>query len=137
MNRAFKIAIVFLALWQAAGIAAAATDVDWQVLLETHLDAVPLDSAISADGELVFVLGPKSIRVHDAISGQLMREIPLEAEYDRIHISSGDRLVLSGSKSQQLKVLDVERIFPIEIGDHPIIGPADAPVTIAVFDDYQ
>jgi hypothetical protein len=137
MKQTIRVATMVMAVWLTGfGVGAAAMDVDVQVLQEKQLEATPLDTAISADGKLVFVLSPGEIRVH-APDGQLLRKVPVDTGYDRIQISNGDRLVLTGSENRRLQILELERVFPITIGDHPVLGPADAPVTIAVFDDYQ
>ncbi len=46
-------------------------------------------------------------------------------------------LILSSNSNNQVDMVRIDLINEIEIQGSPFKGKADAPVTIAVFDDYQ
>ena len=49
----------------------------------------------------------------------------------------GETLLLTDTKNKQLSVIRVTPIYKIEIGQSPIMGKADAPVSVFAFIDYQ
>jgi hypothetical protein len=49
----------------------------------------------------------------------------------------GDFLLLADSKANTLEVLNISFVVDIDISGLPFKGPADAPVVVAVFSDYQ
>jgi hypothetical protein len=50
---------------------------------------------------------------------------------------NGDSLLLADSKAKTLEVVGISFVVDIDISGLPFKGPADAPVVIAVFSDYQ
>ena len=112
--------------------------VDWTMIKEIRIEASPLDIATSPDGDTVFVLTPGEILVYSAPEGRVASRIPVEAGFDRIMLSAnGETLALTASSSKLLRLIRIERVFEIDITGLPFDGPENAPVTIAVFDDYQ
>jgi hypothetical protein len=62
----------------------------------------------------------------------------VDKKFDRITYSGkSNTLVLTSSSSERLNIIRVDQIYDIDISGLPFKGPAGAPVTIAVFDDYQ
>ncbi|HBF42692.1 MAG TPA: hypothetical protein DDW42_03520 [Desulfobacteraceae bacterium] len=112
--------------------------VDLSIIKEINLDIQPLDIATSADGEELFVLAPRRLLVYSLNEGKITNTIVLDRDFDRLSFSAKNNIItLTSSKSKTLKIIRVEQIYPIDIYGHPFKGPANAPVTIAVFDDYQ
>jgi hypothetical protein len=112
--------------------------VDLIPLEQTNLGVKPLDVAASPDGKLVFVLAPGEIVVYSIPEKAVTNRIRLTGSFDRVTYSANaDTLILSSSTSGALKTIKVEPVFPIDISNHPFEGPANAPVTLVVFDDYQ
>jgi hypothetical protein len=113
-------------------------EIDWTTLKQINLDGNPTDIATAEDGSLIFVLTPGEILVFSPLKNTIVNRIPVDKEFDRLTYSSrSNMLVLTGGASKTLRMIRVDRIYDIDISDHPIKGPADAAVTIAVFDDYQ
>ena len=128
--------IILTALVPASRIVHA--EVDWTLLKQMDLSAQPLDIAVSTDGKLIFVLTPEEILVYFEPEDRITNRIPIEKGYDKVTYSGRKTaLILTNSSSQKLKIIRVDRIYPIDYSGLPFKGPADAPITIAVFDDYQ
>jgi len=113
-------------------------DIDWTVVKQFDLSSKPMDVAVSDDGRMVFVLTKGEIIVYSPAKNNIFKRIPLDQEFDKIEYSTrGSILVLTSSTLNTLQIIRLDQIFPIDISGLAVKGPADAPVTIAVFDDYQ
>ena len=129
----FFICFFFLILSQNAF-----ADIDWTTIKQFDLSSKPLDVATSDDGRMVFVLTRGEIIVYSPAKNKIFKRIPLDQEFDKIEYSTrGSILVLTSSTLNTLKIIRVDQIYDIDISGLPFKGPANAPVTIAVFDDYQ
>jgi hypothetical protein len=112
--------------------------VDLTSMEDIKLDVQPLDVATSADGKLVFLLAPGKLLVYSVPEKRVTKTLVVDAAFDRISYSEESKLlILTGTTSKRLRIVRVEPIQEIDISGRPFKGPADAPVTIAVFDDYQ
>jgi len=112
--------------------------VEGQVLKELPLSAAPLDVTASADGRWTFILLPGGeVRVYsEAGEPQGSLEVGPRAE----HISSspqGDRLFVTSRGPDELSIVSVDFVYPIDVAGSPVKGPDDAPVVVAVFSDFQ
>jgi len=113
-------------------------DIDWSIIKQIDLNAQPLDIAASADGRLIFVLAEGEILVYSISENKVTNRIPIDKDFDRVTLSDKrNALIISSSSSKKLKMIRVDRIYKIDISGHPFKGPADAPVTIVSFHDYQ
>ncbi len=102
------------------------------------LDAKPIDMATSADGQYTFVLteGGK-VFILDR-NGTLKDTLTVNESVISIGTSpKGDFLLLADSKENTLEVVKISFVVDIDITGLPFKGPADAPVVVAVFSDYQ
>lgn len=102
------------------------------------LDAKPIDMTISADGKYTFILaeGGKILILDSA--GQLKDTLKVSESAVSIGTSpKGDFLLLADSKENTLEVFSISFVVNIDISGLPFKGPADAPVVVAVFSDYQ
>jgi len=129
--------IVFLVVSVGAAGPASA-QIEWKIREQIPLTSAPLDNAVSADGQLLFILSAGEILMYSLSQNKTIDTIPIDKDYDRISVSPrGDSLFVSSSVGKSLKIIDLEFIYQIDVSGLPIKGPADAPVTIAVFSDYQ
>ena len=103
------------------------------------LDAKPIDMTITADGKYIFVLAEGGrVLSYDNTSGELKGTINVsESAMSIATSSSGDFLLLADSKSNTLEMVGISFVEEIDIAGLSFKGPADAPVVIAVFSDYQ
>jgi hypothetical protein len=112
--------------------------VEWTITKQIELDTPPVDAATSSDGKLIFVLVPGEILVYSVSKDKVTDRIPVDKVFDRITRFEKDHvLVLTSSSAKTLKIVQVDLVHDIDLSGLPFMGPADAPVTIAVFSDYQ
>ncbi len=113
-------------------------DVDWKTIRQINLDVPPLDIAASFDGKLIFVLAPGEILVYSNSEDKVTDRIPIDKVFDRLTYSARTNvLILTSSSAKTLKILQLERVHKIALSGLPFKGPENAPVTMAVFGDYQ
>jgi len=112
---------------------------DWQVRRSFDLQgATPLDVELSARGKWVFVLTDTGeIRVYTS-GGTLRDTIQVGEAVDGIEPGPVDDVLLISSKTKKtLEVITVDLMQYINITDAPFKGPADAPVAVVVYTDFQ
>ncbi len=98
----------------------------------------PLDMTATADGKLLFVLTEGEVLVYNAKSQKLTGRVSVDPGVNSITISPrGNQLFASNEKTKTLSVINVDFVYDIDVKGSPFKGAADAPVVIAVFDDYQ
>ncbi|MFQ6032646.1 MAG: YncE family protein [Candidatus Zixiibacteriota bacterium] len=113
-------------------------DVDWAMIEQIKLNAQPLDIAASVDGKTIFILTPGKILVYSISEDKVTKRIPVDVGFDRIAYSEkNNTLILTSSSLKKLKVIQGDQVYKLDLSGSPFKGPADAAVTIAVFDDYQ
>ena len=116
----------------------ASAELEWTFRKQVPLTAAPLDNAVSTDGQSLYILSEGEIVVYSLTLNKTINTIPIESEYDNIAVSpKGNSLIVTSSTGKSLKIIDLEFIYKIDISGLPLKGPADAPVTVAVFSDYQ
>lgn len=112
--------------------------VEWRALGVIELKENALDVAANLDGSILFILVPQKVLVYSVRQRRVMRVIPFEGPFDRVLVSlKSNRLILYSSRGKRIKVIEPEVIHNIDYSGLPRIGPLRAPVTIAVFSDYQ
>jgi protein-disulfide isomerase len=113
-------------------------DVDWTQLHRLELKSPPLDVASTPDGELIFILMSGKVAVYNKDFQNQLNQIPVEAGYNRMaYAADSEMLVLTNGTTRESKSLRISRVFEISVEGSPFLGPENAPVTIAVFDDYE
>lgn len=116
----------------------ARAELEWKVLQNLDLKSTPLDVAPSSDGQRLFILTPGEILIYSLPEGKIIDHIAVDKGFDRITpLPRTDVLTISSSTKKNIQVVMLESIYKIDVTGLPFQGPRDAPVTIAVFDDYQ
>jgi len=102
------------------------------------LDAKPIDMTTSADGKYTFVLAEGGkVFIIDS-SGTVKDSLTVSESVVSIGTSpGGDFLLLADSKSNTLEVVKISFVVDVDISGLPFKGPANAPVVVAVYSDYQ
>ena len=102
------------------------------------LDAKPIDMTTSADGKYTFVLAEGGkVFIIDS-SGAVKDALTVSESVVSIGTSpGGDFLLLADDKSNTLEVVKISFVIDVDISGLPFKGPANAPVVVAVFSDYQ
>ncbi|HAK59515.1 MAG TPA: hypothetical protein DCO77_03900 [Nitrospiraceae bacterium] len=113
-------------------------DLEWLLKKQLNLQAQPLDVASSTDGQWVYVLTPGEVLVYSMSKGKVTDRIPVGKAFDRIsHSLQNNTLMITSSTKKLLKIIQIEEIHQFAFAGSPFKGPKNAPVTIAVFSDYQ
>ena len=115
-----------------------AADLELTERKQLKLDVSPLDTATSADGQWLFILTPGEIIVYSAFEDKISKGIPIDKGFDRLTYSAKtNSLILSSRSEKAVKIIQLELIHEFDISGLPLKGPENAPVTVAVFGDYQ
>ena len=139
LRKGFLICVLFsAAILLCNGIPSAYAKVELTPIMQSDLGVKPLDVATTPDGKLVFVLTGDEMLVYATSEKKVTQRIRLKGGFDRIAYSVQTNLIiLTSSAGKALKIIKVEPVVEIDISGHPFRGSVDAPVILAVFDDYQ
>lgn len=111
---------------------------EWSKIRDLNLNTSPLDISPSADGQWLFILTPGEILIYSISEEKITDRIPVDKDFDRITASPrANTLTITSSTKKTLQIILLEYIQEIDITGLPFKGPEDAPVTVAVFTDYQ
>ena len=117
---------------------AAHAEIEWSVQKQLQLEATPLDAVPSADGKNIFVLTPGEVLVYSQPEYKVVSRIPVEKSLDRMAYSAKDnRLILTSGADRTVKIVQLENVYRFSLDGLSVKGPRSAPVTLAVFSDYQ
>lgn len=132
----FSLAPVFLTVLTAASWVYAAVELNLQKTLKT--DGAPIDVVVSQDGNLTFVLTDNgTVLIYDRI-GNLTDTVAVGPHIDQIEIDpQGERLFAASRQNKTVEIITLDFIHEINMLGSPSKGPQEAPVTIAVFSDFQ
>ncbi|NQT69581.1 MAG: hypothetical protein HQ552_08370 [Desulfobacteraceae bacterium] len=112
--------------------------VEWDIREILKTDEPPVDVAVSADGKEIFVLTETGEVLIYAPDGKLQDKIGVGKHIDQIEIGpQEDMLLLKSRSNQTIDILVIDFIQKIDTSNSPFKGPADAPVVIAIFSDFQ
>jgi DNA-binding beta-propeller fold protein YncE len=132
----FSLAPVFLTVLTAASWVFAAVELNLQKTLK--IDGVPVDVVVSQDGNLTFVLTDNgTVLIYDQI-GNLTDTVAVGPHIDQIEIDpQAERLFAASRQNKTVEIITLDFIHEINMLGSPSKGPQEAPVTIAVFSDFQ
>ena len=112
--------------------------VDWNIAKTFNLKSPPLDMAISRNGSWIFVLTDQGKILIYSSKGSLDSTIDIGNHVDQIKAGPVDELlIVKSSKNKTVQLLALDFVKTIDISGAPFKGPADAPVVIAVFSEFQ
>jgi DNA-binding beta-propeller fold protein YncE len=116
----------------------AAASVEWDVEKTLQLKSEPIDVAVSPDGRRIFVLNDLGQILIYSSAGSFLDEIDVGNQFDHITVSPrGDQLILNSRKKKSIEIITLDFIQDINVSGSPFKGSEDAPVVIAVFDDFE
>jgi hypothetical protein len=120
------------------GSEAVHADIEWKRIRQMNLPAQPLDIATAPDHQWIFVLVPGEVLVYAFGEDKTTKRIPVDKNLDQItYAVKSKSLILTSRSTGKLEIIQLERIYSLDISDLPFKGSEDSPVTIAVFSDYQ
>ena len=97
-----------------------------------------VDLATSSDGKYFYVLTDDGkVAVYNGI-GQEQDSLDVGKSVNHIAVSpDGSLLYLADGKAKAVKIAEVSYMAHIDITGSPFKGPANAPVTIVLYSDFQ
>jgi hypothetical protein len=112
--------------------------VQLQVGKTWKLPAKPLDIVFSLDGKKVFILTEKDQVLVYKADGALLGKIDVDKGVSAIDIAPrGEKLFLINQDNNSFTDLSVDFVVNIDVTGSPYLGQENAPVTIAVFTDFE
>lgn len=97
----------------------------------------PLDMAVSADGNVTYLLGANGKIVIYNKAGD-KEEIQVKGDFDHIQVSAvGDKIWLSSQKTKEVKEIFIDSLKQFNNEGAPFLGQEKAPVVITAFSDFQ
>lgn len=115
-----------------------AADVTWRLGPRIDLANAPLDTSISADGRRLYILSSGEIAVYSFAEEKVIQRIPIGKDFDRmVSVRDKDILVLTSQGGKAAQIIELGLVHNFSFAGLPYKGPKKAPVTIAVFSDYQ
>ena len=130
-------AIVLMAVLPSPGLA----EVDMDILKTLKISDTPLDvdfATLPTRQSYVYVLTDKGqIQVFDP-AGRQLDQMEVGKQFDQMRVIAGsDYIILTSSKNRLVQIVQVGFVQQINTSDSPFMGPANAPVVIAVFSEFQ
>ena len=97
-----------------------------------------LDTAFSGNGKMFFVLNRSGELLVYSPAGKLLNTIKTDGKADLIAASpAADKVFLTDTDNNMTQVMAIETTFDIQTEGLPTKGPANAPVVVAIFSDFQ
>jgi len=112
--------------------------VEWSVEQTWPVTGKTLSMVHSLDGKLVYILNDKQeVQVFNN-QGELQGSIPVDKGVSAIDIApQGETLYFVDDINNTYSSISVSLVVDVDISGSPFKGPADAPVTIALFTDFE
>ncbi|SHJ19563.1 Thioredoxin [Malonomonas rubra DSM 5091] len=132
-----KAILLFLFILFIASPLLAANEVEVRMLRTVSLAETPKQVVSTADGQRIYVLNEKGEVALYSSNGDLMGTFDAGPDVTGIAPQGSNRLVLEMADQKQLILAALEPVVHISTKDAPVLGPENAPVTIAVFDDFE
>ena len=112
--------------------------VEWKAVQSWPTGNRTLDMVHSLDGKYIFILNDKQqVQVYNR-QGQLQGSIPVSKGVSAIDIApQGEMLYLIDNDNNSFTAVSISFVVNIDTADSPFKGPVNAPVTIAVFTDFE
>jgi protein-disulfide isomerase len=112
--------------------------IEWNLQQKWPTAVKTLDMVHSLDGKMVYILSDKQTVEIFNNQGQLQGSIPVDEGVSSIDIApQGEMLYLINNQTQTFSAIGVSFVVQVDITGSPFRGPADAPVTITLFTDFE
>jgi protein-disulfide isomerase len=135
-SKILSILILFISVTVAAS--AGIADVDGRILAKLTLQVSPVDMSASRDGRWLYLLtAPGDLLIYTA-EGNYNGKIQVGRGFDQVEAGAReDQVYLLNRKEKRIQVVEVTYTFDIDTSQSPYKGPADAPVVIVEYTDFQ
>lgn len=142
-----KKALAFLALLSicwcnstsfATPVKTESSKLEWKVQNQWQLPESPIDIVHSLDGKYVFMLTSQQKVLIYTAQGKLEGSVPVDAGVNAIDIAPrAEVLYLIDNNKNTFTTVAINFVQDINIAGSPYKGLVDAPVTLAVFTDFE
>ncbi len=114
-------------------------DLNWSEASMWTMDCTPKSFAQSLDNKRTFVLGTDSkIYIYQTEDGKLLGVMPVSEHVIDISIAPrGETIYLVEDDNKTFTALDISFRQQIDIGNSPVLGNPEAPLTLVVFSDFE
>jgi protein-disulfide isomerase len=120
------------------GLSAAQAEVSSKLVGELKLTSPPKYVEISFSGQRIYVLDEIGNLLIYNLSGQLTDTLAVGKDIDQVKVSPRDDFVfLSSSTQKSVQIIALTFTREIDISGSPFQGPANAPIAIVVFSDFE
>jgi hypothetical protein len=114
------------------------SEVDWEVTQKIDLEASPIDVAVSLDDRWIFILNNNGEVLVYSKDGVLNDTLNVGKYVSKIKVGPhNNQLFLQSKKKKTVEMVELDFIWDINVEGSPFKGPADAPVVITLFTDFQ
>lgn len=111
---------------------------EWKETRALQIESQALATATSADGQWLYVLTPGEVLIYALGENRIETRIPVDRAFDTLTFSpTTNSLILSGKTAKMIRVVQLDQVHVFSYDGLAFLGPENAPVTIAVFSDYQ
>ncbi len=111
---------------------------DWQVRQKLQLEQAPMDMLVTSNNKWIYILTSDGQIVIYSTRGQLKDTIDVGPDVDQIKAGPReDMLFLLSRESKSVQIITIDFTEEISTEGSPAKGPAEAPVIVAVFSDFQ
>lgn len=98
----------------------------------------PVDTAIAPNGQTFFVLTKEGELQMYSPTGDLQNTLKVDKDFDGIEVApNGDMIFLTNREKKSIQIITLDYLAAIDLAGSPTKGPANAPVVIAIFSDFQ
>jgi hypothetical protein len=112
--------------------------VEWMISGELNIKAPPEDMCASADGKWLYILSAGEIAVYSFSENKIVNRITVDKGFDKmIYIKEKNSLVVTSRSDNTVQIIQLEEVYQFDTSGLPYQGSKGAPITIAVFSDYQ
>ena len=137
-NKKTMVLVAGLILLGSLTMSHAASSVDWDVENTLQLKSEPIDVTVSPDGRQIFILNDVGQILIYSSAGAFIDKIDVGKQFDRITVSPrGDQLILNSRQKKSVQIITLDFIQDINVSGSPFKGSENAPVVIAIFDDFE
>lgn len=119
-------------------ITSASAKTEWQVRKKVKMEQAPIDMLVSSNNKWIYILTDEGQILIYAARGNLKDTIDVGPGIDQIKAGPrDDMLFLLSRENKSVQVITIDFTEDIATQGSPAKGQADAPVTVAVFSDFQ
>ncbi len=111
--------------------------VDVRMVQTIKLDSEPKQVVATADGQRIYVLNQKGVVQLFSSNGDALGSFEAGPDVTGISPQGSNRLILEMGALKELMLVTLDPVVQISTEGAPSMGPADAPVTIVIFDDFE